>query len=78
MEKRTVSLHFLNGFKRLKKEVKAFVGAVSIMSRLTEGALWSLLDDPGCASPTRTYGAQSPEECCGYLVARGDLEEPLT
>jgi sRNA-binding regulator protein Hfq len=33
MEKRTVSLYFLNGFKRLKKEVKAFMVQCAIVSR---------------------------------------------
>lgn len=40
------SMYYLGGFKRMQGEVKLFIVEAAVVSRVTEGALLSLLDDP--------------------------------
>jgi hypothetical protein len=52
IEKGSASLYYLNGFNRLRGELKTFMVECAMVSRLTEGALLSLMEDPRVC---RTY-----------------------
>lgn len=62
MDKGTASLFYLNGFKRLRGDVKTMMTECAIVSRVTEGAMVSLLEDPRvCVTYTELWQSVSEE-----------------
>jgi hypothetical protein len=61
-EKGSASLYYLRGFKRLRGVLKTFMAECAIVSRVTEGAMISLLEDPRvCSTYQQLWQAVSEE-----------------